>query len=107
LLLLTVITSRRSLSAMNMMYFQLVLLLFIGPLVLHSSIAGERERRSWDLLLIAPVTKAQLVVGKLISGLAILGAVFVLMLLPVLVSYNEAQSDTFAMVLSAEGICLS
>lgn len=37
------------------------------PAVGYATIAGERERRSWDALLVAPITSAQIVVGKFLA----------------------------------------
>jgi len=51
---------------------QLVLVCFIIPSIFHGAIAGERERRSWDLLLVAPISKAQIVVGKFVAAVATL-----------------------------------
>lgn len=42
----------------------LVVLTILVPILLHGSIAGERERRSWDMLLVAPITNAQIIIGK-------------------------------------------
>ena len=53
--------------------FMMLLLVAVAPIMLHASIAGERERRSWDMLLVAPVSKAQIVAGKFFgAALAIL-----------------------------------
>lgn len=62
--------------------FQLGVITLITPSLLHNAIAGERERRSWDFLLVAPLTKAQIVVGKFMGALAAQGFVTVLFLLP-------------------------
>lgn len=51
---------------------QLVLVCFLVPSMFHGTIAGERERRSWDLLLVAPISKAQIVVGKFFAAVATL-----------------------------------
>jgi ABC-type Na+ efflux pump permease subunit len=45
--------------------FPLLVILLLMPLAtLHPAIAGEREKRSLDLLLVAPVTSAQVVFAK-------------------------------------------
>lgn len=52
-----------------------VLLLATGlgaPTLLSGSVAGERENRTWDLLLVAPVTKSQIVAGKYLGAMTIL-----------------------------------
>ena len=61
------------------------LMLFVIPLMLHASIAGERERRSWEMLLVAPITHGQIIVGKFMGALAGLSMAFGLYLIPVLI----------------------
>lgn len=76
----------------------LILMLFAIPLLLHASIAGERERRSWDMLLVAPITHGQIVVGKFMGAFAGLLMAFGLYLIPVAIDalFNpNAQFDNF------------
>jgi ABC-type transport system involved in multi-copper enzyme maturation permease subunit len=43
--------------------------------VLYRAISGERENRSWDFLLVAPLISSQIVIGKLLLAMsAMLGA---------------------------------
>jgi ABC-type transport system involved in multi-copper enzyme maturation permease subunit len=72
-LVVIVLTFRADIHPMALVAVQGVLFCLLAPMLLHSSIAGERERRSWDLLLAAPITKAQIVVGKFIGALSALG----------------------------------
>jgi ABC-type transport system involved in multi-copper enzyme maturation permease subunit len=60
----------------------LTILNFILPVVLHSVIAKEREKRSMDILLSCPVTPMQIVVGKLARGIPWVVLVSVLLLAP-------------------------
>jgi len=56
---------------------QCVLGLIAAPTAAHAVIAGEKDRRSWDLLQSAPVSQAEIVVGKfmgvcgLVTGLMV------------------------------------
>lgn len=52
------------------------LTIFLAPATTVNSISAEYERRTYDLLMATPVTPAQLLTGKLLTGLA-----FVLLLL--------------------------
>jgi ABC-2 type transport system permease protein len=52
------------------------LTVFLAPATTVNSISAEHERRTYDLILATPLTPAQLLVGKLLTGLA-----FVLLLL--------------------------
>lgn len=47
-----------------LMYVLLALQTVMVPAALYGTIAGEREKRSLDLLLVAPVTPGQIVIGK-------------------------------------------
>lgn len=60
-----------------------LVLCFAVPALLHGAIAGERERRSWDFLLAAPVSHGQIVFGKF-AGAALAVFAFVLAWVPTL-----------------------
>lgn len=47
-----------------LMYIMLGLATILIPAGLHGAIAGDREKRALDMLLVAPVTPGQIVVGK-------------------------------------------
>ncbi|HRJ27589.1 MAG TPA: ABC transporter permease subunit [Fimbriimonadaceae bacterium] len=55
----------------------LTALCFLTPALLHSAIAGEREKRTWDFLAVAPLTASQIILGKFSAGMS---AVLMLML---------------------------
>lgn len=68
---------------------------FLAPGMMHGSIAGERERRSWDFLLVAPVTHGQIVLGKFAGG-AIAHLFFVLAWIPALIrALTRSEFDPF------------
>src|SRR5471030_1873350 len=67
-IVLIVIENRQSISPIYLIMFETGLLTVLAPMLLYNSIAGERERRSWDLLLAAPITKSHIVVGKFIGA---------------------------------------
>ena len=50
-----------------------VLLCLVVPAAVHGAIAGERERRSWDFLMVAPISNTQIVAGKFMSGVGLIG----------------------------------
>jgi ABC-type transport system involved in multi-copper enzyme maturation permease subunit len=66
------------------LYIYLVFALFTVPLLLHATISGERERRSWDMLLVAPLTHGQIIFGKFIGAFLGLLFTFGIFLVPVL-----------------------
>lgn len=86
ILFLTVVNLRGEFHPKIVLGIHLFVAALVAPMTLHASIAGERERRSWDMLMVAPVTHAQVVVGKLLGGLAVQAAIAVALLLPTLVA---------------------
>lgn len=50
--------------------FQLFLILFVTPASTAGSISGERQRQTWDLLLVTRLSSFGIVWGKLVAGLA-------------------------------------
>ena len=51
--------------------FQLCLILFVVPPSMASTISGERQRQTWDLLWITHLSSFEIVWAKLLAGLAI------------------------------------
>lgn len=51
---------------------QCIFLFFLAPVCTASSIAGERERGTLDLLLVSPLRPVQIVLGKLLANMFIL-----------------------------------
>jgi|CXWL01.1.fsa_nt_gi ABC-type transport system involved in multi-copper enzyme maturation permease subunit len=66
--------------------FEVFLICIVSISATHGSIAGEREKRTWETLLVAPVTNAQIVLGKILSGLGACGVLLALLLLPVVIT---------------------
>jgi ABC-type transport system involved in multi-copper enzyme maturation permease subunit len=65
------IANADSLTAEHIFVFQSFLFCFIVPALTFGAIAGERERRSWDMLIVAPITKSQIVIGKFLSAASV------------------------------------
>lgn len=106
LLLLITIMNRTAMHPAAILYLQTFLFCFLIPANLHGAIAGERERRSWDLLLAAPITNLQIVVGKLMSGIATIATAVGLMLPPLLIAYSGDSSVSLLSVIKAESISI-
>lgn len=83
-MLLVIANMSGDLPAVAIIHLQTAVFCLIGPAIMFGAIAGEREKRSWDLLLAAPITHAQIVVGKFLAGLMALMTTFVLFLIPAL-----------------------
>jgi ABC-type transport system involved in multi-copper enzyme maturation permease subunit len=59
-------------------YFALILITVILPTSIYGAIAGERERATWDALILTRLTAAQIIVGKL--GWRMVGVAAILLL---------------------------
>ena len=90
---MTCVYYRGDIDPIILLMFFTGLMLFVIPLMLHASIAGERERRSWEMLLVAPITHGQIIVGKFAGAIAGLSMAFGLYLVPVLID-AAFHSDT-------------
>lgn len=119
-LCLMVVSYAGDVQPMLLLFLQLFLFCIFAPSLLHGAIAGERERRSWDFLLVAPVTKAQIVVGKFLGAAAALAAFSAAMLLPLLIAaftysrtnifnvlVGEVLTQAFALMLCAFTLLIS
>lgn len=83
---LLVLTIGEGINPTAIIILQTGLFCAFGPMMLHGAVAGERERRSWELLLVAPVTKGQIVVGKFLGAMAVLATGAIAMLVPIWLS---------------------
>jgi len=106
-MVMLVVNTRGDLPPIPLIMFQTGLFCFFGPAMLHGSIAGERERRSWDLLLVAPITKAQIVAGKYMGAMAALGIGAAAMAVPtILAAVAYGKTSLYDLVL-AEAVSLA
>jgi ABC-type transport system involved in multi-copper enzyme maturation permease subunit len=72
----------------------------------HAAIAGERDRRSWDLLQVAPVTQYQIVFGKFRGVASLILAIQAGFLPLVLMSQIFGQDhQNFGITLLLEAVC--
>jgi ABC-type transport system involved in multi-copper enzyme maturation permease subunit len=106
-LVLVVLQAKGEMSPLLIVMFQTGLFTIFAPGMLHGAIAGERERRSWDLLLVAPISKAQIVVGKYIGALAAMATASVFLLVPTLLAGVTYRHTIWIDVIEAEAVSLS
>lgn len=93
-LLMIVGNGNGSIPPIAIVLLQTGLFTLAAPTLLNNSIAGERDKRTWDLLMVAPVTKAQVMVGKMagaMSNLMIGAALFLLPIFICAVSFRETN----------------
>jgi len=106
-IVMMVVNMRGDLPPIPIIMFQTGLFCFFGPAMLHGAIAGERERRSWDLLLVAPISKAQIVAGKFMGAMAALGIGAAAMALPTIIAAIAYGKTTLYDLVLAEAVSLT
>ncbi len=106
-LVMLVVNLRGDLPPIALISFQTGLFCFFGPAMLHGAIAGERERRTWDLLLVAPISKAQIVAGKFMGAMAALGIGALAMGLPTVLAAFAYRKTTFYDLVLSEAVSLA
>jgi len=94
---------REEANPMIIVFLQTGIFTLLPPAMLHGSIAGERERRSWDFLLVAPVSHAQIVAGKFAGAVVALLISAAFFLFPIAIGvlfyqpyYGSSPSSTTA-----------
>jgi ABC-type transport system involved in multi-copper enzyme maturation permease subunit len=106
-LVMVVLSGKGEVPPIALVIFQTVVLTLLAPSMLYGSIAGERERRSWDLLLVAPISKAQIVAGKFLGAVAALGFASLLCLFPILMAALTYRHTDWADLFLSEVVSLS
>lgn len=101
-LLLIVGSGNGSIPPISIVMLQTFIFVIGAPAVLNNAIAGEREKRTWDLLLVAPVTKAQIMIGKFAGAMSnlLLGAG--LFLLPMFICAVSSRETDYGALFWAE-----
>ena len=86
---------RDAANPLLLIMLQTFIFTLLGPAMLYGSIAGERERRSWDFLLVAPVSQGQIVVGKFMGAASAILVCAIAFLLPILIGTVSYESYTW------------
>lgn len=98
--------SQSSEAVGTLLMIQAGLIVFGAVLGGHGAIASERDKRSWDLLQVAPISQAQIVVGKFQGLLALVGLLS-LGMLPMVLLLMPFSVATLWSVLVGECIVMS
>ncbi len=106
LLLLITAANREGMSPVAIIYVQTFLYCFVVPANLHGSIAGEREKRTWEMLMVAPISNIQIIVGKLLGGICTIFLVAILMTPPIIMSFSGDPESSILKLFKAEMISL-
>ncbi len=107
LVLLIAWTTREYVSPMAYVIVLNVLLCLIVPAAMHGAIAGERERRSWDFLMVAPISNAQIVAGKFMSGLGLIALMTSLFLPMMIISFNDKTDASLSKTVGMLAVTIS
>lgn len=99
--------ARGTVDPMTILAIYTVLMLLLNPLLFHSTIAGERERRSWDMLLVAPVTHGQIIVGKILASFMLNAGVLILFLVPLMIAGITYRNTYWPGLLGIALACLA
>lgn len=84
-LLMLVFGSRGDIDPMAIVMFQTVIYILVIPGMVYASIAGEREKRTLDLLMVAPLSTEQIVMGKFLGAMSGIGVGVGAFLVPILI----------------------
>jgi Cu-processing system permease protein len=106
-LVLSMMSMQGNLAPMPLVMLQTFIFCLLAIAMLHGAIAGERERRSWDLLMVAPISKAQIVAGKFMGAIAALAIALVAMALPTAILAVSYQKSDYYLLFMGELISFS
>lgn len=107
LILFTVLRFAQDMEPVWIVEFQTGIFTLMLPVLASGAIAGERERRTWDILLTTPVTKAQIVAGKFIAIVAGYAIFLVACSLLVVACQIANRSAILSATLHSEGLSIS
>jgi len=92
--------ARGTVSPVMILAIYTLLMFILNPILFHGTIAGERERRSWDMLLVAPVTHGQIIVGKIMASFMLNAGVLAVLGIPMLLAaITHARTNWWALFL--------
>ena len=84
-LLAEIVVNRGDLSD-TLLFFQLIVVTLVMPTSVYGAISGERERTTWEALILTRLTPGQIVSGKILWRVVTLLILMALFLVPILVS---------------------
>jgi hypothetical protein len=91
--LVTILTYREDISE-GIFWFEFVLLTLLVPGSLYEAISGERERLTWDSLILTNLSPTRILVGKLLWRLGLVAGIMLLFLPPLLLTHFATRFPT-------------
>lgn len=95
-LLAAIVRWREDMSAMFLIFEALVFTLGV-PASMYAAVSGEREKLTWDALLMTRLTPAQVVAGKLLWRVALVFAISLLFLPPLLLGHAYGKHEQYSL----------
>lgn len=71
----------------SLLIFELVVVTLVVPASIYGAIAGERERATWEALILTRLTPAQIIVGKLFWRVVIVLGILFLLGIPLVLNH--------------------
>jgi len=89
-----------------LMQNDLIMILFIAPIVTMRSYAEEKRSGTMELLLTSPLTDLQIVLGKFVGAMALYGTTLLVTLIPIAVLYRFGTPEWKPILTSYLGLFL-
>jgi hypothetical protein len=80
--------------SMGIFWFEFVLLTLLIPGALYQAISGERERLTWDSLILTNLSPMRILTGKLLWRLGMAAGILLLFLPPLLLTHSVTRFST-------------
>ncbi len=85
-LLLAILFYREEMTT-GLLFFEMGLLTLVVPASLYAAVSGEREKLTWDSLIMTRLTPGQIIAGKMLWRVVLIGGIMALFTLPILVDH--------------------
>ncbi len=106
------------------LWIELIVLTLVAPTSVYAAISGERERLTWDSLIMTRLSPSRVLVGKLLWRVGMLATIMVLFFVPAIISHlferkghhdislqalfqSQVQMGAWSLFLVAFGLLLS
>lgn len=90
----------------SLLIFELVVVTLVVPASIYGAIAGERERATWEALILTRLTPAQIIAGKLFWRVVIVLAILFLLGIPLVLNYFTGVRAISSLTTSASAPAL-
>ena len=85
--LLLAILFYRDEMTVGLLFFEMGLLTLVVPASLYAAVSGEREKLTWDSLIMTRLTPGQIIAGKILWRVILISIIMALFTLPMLVDH--------------------